>query len=147
MDRTMSGRMDFLALACRRYPGEDPEVAMLFMRSDRQRAGLGALDERKRGIFKKQVQRSKHVDQSDVLYHLAVNRPARREFPAQELEDLDLSVTKSLTVTLVSVPVVNKVIRVRVNQRDVYDQSGRGGVARMLLHARAQLADAVRSAK
>lgn len=130
-------RMEVALLAHRRYPDMPLDLALMCFESDRRRAGLGALDDRKRrGV---EVFRSKRLDfASDlVIYRFGIARPAREEYVPQDWMDFDPSKDYStLTVQRVKIPAHKEKFGLNVRVRDFYDQRTRNLIARQLRNAR-----------
>lgn len=126
-------------LALRRYPYKAIDLAVMFFQSDRRRAGLGALDERRRRG--KELFRRKRLDlfSGDVFYEFGVNRPARREYVQPDLGLVPWSIgaqAAALTIAAQEIPAETTRLAMRVPSKDLLDQSGRSVVAAELRRAR-----------
>jgi hypothetical protein len=137
----LNDRLELMALAHRRYPGMPLPLALMCFESDRNRAGLGALDESRRHVganinnYKRSVQ-----ERGGVIYHLVRHAPARRKFQPMELEDFVPGANyASATVTVVDVPEKTEHLCVARDFRDLREQRGRNETAILLRKARRQL--------
>ncbi|GER16703.1 hypothetical protein [Variovorax boronicumulans] len=133
-------------LAHARYPDMSLLLAIECFRSDRQRAGMGALGVKSRGWGgrrRREISRVKH-DYSDgkVQYVLAVNRPERHACPVRSVDDFTLGHPVEATMTLVLIPAKEVAIGVVCHARDLFDQGMRSHIARELREARRRLESA-----
>lgn len=140
MDR-LDERMELAGLAHKRYPDVPLLLALDFFLSDRRRAGLGALDERKRNVggnvnnFKRDV-----FERGGVVYHLRRYSPERREFAPESFTYWGPSIDAATAIVkTVTIPARDERLCVDVAYRDFQTQYGRRMVASMLRHARRQL--------
>lgn len=139
----MDDRMELAGLAHRRYPDVELPLAIRFLESDRRRAGLGALDERRRKVggnisnYKRDV-----YEQMQVRYHLVRHTPARMEYPRMSWDEWmpTLGNAAEAKITLIQVPARDQHLCVPADYRDLREQSGRRKIAATLREARRQLA-------
>ena len=126
-------------LAQIRYPGVALPLAIEFFRSDRSRAGFGALDERRRGWRRREFQRVKKDEPEtlEVIYVLAIDRPERR---APRIVD-DGSGLMRVTTELVPAKKVSLGVRFPVGH--LFRQDKRDSIAADLRVARRKLQAAI----
>lgn len=138
----MRDRNEVATLAMRRYPDVGMLMAIMFFENDRARAGLGALDERKRR-HGGNVNNFKRWDfgSDQIRYHLVRHTPPRREYALVSMADLlDVRIdSATATVSTVYVPAVNKHLVVPVSPKSLRHQSDRRMVAAALRDTRRQL--------
>jgi hypothetical protein len=141
---SMNDRLELVALAHRRYPDMPLRLALMCFESDRNRAGLGALDESRRhvGANINNYKRAVH-ERGGVIYHLVRHSPACRRFQPAEFEDFDPDANyATATVTTVDVPAKTEHLCVARDFRDLREQRGRKETAILLRKARRQLSAA-----
>lgn len=103
MNRQMRENMEIAGLAHRRYPGQPLDLAIMQFRSDRGRAGLGALDERhRRRPGRKQIRNLKRATRDQVTYDLLIDVTPRQRYARQPIpEPWEISATSTITVETV----------------------------------------------
>ena len=130
--------MSITSLAARRYQDIAQDIAVMFFMRDRQDAGLGALDvRRRRGT---EISRTKRVDYETgvVLYRMSICRPKR--FHYQPLGPLDHGENwATATVTIAEVPAVRQCGVLRVKYRNLPDQLQRSIIAADLWKLRREM--------
>lgn len=140
----MTPFMELPWLAHRRYPDVDPELAIAFFESDRQRAGLGALDERRRRGKGIRNYKRYELAHDQVRYYLERYTPMRREYAKPRWEAINAgNAPINATVQVVVIPERNQCLCVPVSGWDFRDQRGRRMVAGALRDARKQLRQAI----
>lgn len=138
----MHDKMELAGLAYRRYPGMPLPMAVECFLSDRRKAGLGALDERKRRVgadisnYKRDV-----MEHGQVRYHLVRHTPAHRKYdlPPCAAFDPEAPGMDTMTVRTFEVPAKNVHLCVPADYRDFHEQALRRRVAQALREARRQL--------
>lgn len=132
-----------LQLAQARYPDFDPQMAVGCYLSDRQRAGLGALD--RRPIFRRPrpLQREKHIAPRlsggmGVFYRWSHHEPPSREYVDADAPGREYAQTRV-------VPAIDQQFEVVFDARDLHAQDGRDRVARYLRRARGEVAARIRA--
>lgn len=144
MSDSTRDRMELLGLAHRRYPDVEPWIAVEFFLSDRRRAGLGALDARRRlSVARKEISYYKQMDfyTGRIEYDARLNVPARREYPKlqESLADFFNDNSALACVQLIERPAVMAHLRLPF-ERSIFDsQTGRRFVAKELRKLRLQL--------
>ncbi len=129
-------------LATRRYPGTEPLLAVEFLHSDRRAAGLGALDERKRGPgYSKQVFAFKFraLLNGHICYRWGVSLPPRMVAPPFDWQSTVLDLRNgraSATLTSTLIPARNESWAINFDARSSEDQQGRTMMACALRDAR-----------
>lgn len=130
-----------LVLACRRYKGTAPMLALEFFISDRVEAGLGALAESRRARREYSEVRNikwESAAQGIVVYEMAIQRPARWADPPMSTRELLLQEDMT-SLKMVLVPAADECLKVVVPCHDLVMQGGRDRVADMLRAARRQM--------
>jgi hypothetical protein len=128
------------SLARQRYPQLPSEEAIVHFRADRERAGLGALDERLRQS-RGTVRNCKwmHPASGRIVYELHLERPAYYE-PDPTTERMSLfGEASTKTLSLREIPGRSAHRSLPVNRGDLRDVAGRTHVANMLRTLRQEL--------
>lgn len=141
---------ELAVLARRRYPGDPLDEAVMQYHWDRKAAGLGALDEKKRGIAhygrcNGTVRNSKHRDLLDgrVRYERVIDVPESLRYPEPDWNTwMPGSLAGADTVTLIQVPARRAHLAVKFDARDFQTQRGRKFIAATLHNMRRQTAAA-----
>jgi hypothetical protein len=136
----MSEPTNDLKSACARYPSVPPLLALMYLRSDRRAAGLGALDATRR--TGRTIMRYKERDLLNrrVLYTLRNKLPPRDVMPDFDFDaPICGAAAADSFVTITRLPAVDVARRVGVDERDM---ENRGLVARWLRQARREIASA-----
>lgn len=142
MNREREAAMTLAGLAHRRYPDMDLLLAIECFRSDRQRAGMGALDVNKRRGGGREISRVKRVNHyGEVQYKLAFSRPAREAWTPQRFE-LGAEIGPESTITMELVPAKQRAVGLHCFARDLFDQGMRSVIAAELRVVRRSLESA-----